>query len=194
MKPGLPAAAHPAVSDDGRLMEQIGAGSAAAFEQLYRRYRVRALRIARGVCRDESAAEDAVQDAFASIWRSRSTYRAERGGVAAWLLTAVRYRALAVARRSRRGAAELDRAAPIESCPDPDDLMEQAAGRAEAAYLHGLVGRLPRAQREVIALSYFGGLSHAEIAARLRLPAGTVKGRVRLGLQKLRGGVGALRA
>lgn len=174
---------------DEHLMARITAGSVDAFGELYDRYCVRALRLARSVCHDEARAEDAVQEAFISIWKSRASYLSQRGTVAAWLLTVVRYRALDIARRDRPHATHRASDDMLDAVPAPGDVVEQAESRAGALRVRLALARLPQAQREVIALAFYGQLSHTEIATRLGLPDGTVKGRMRLGLQKLRGDV-----
>jgi RNA polymerase sigma-70 factor (ECF subfamily) len=160
-----------------------------AFGELYDRYAPQALTVARSVCRDPGLAEEAVQDAFESIWTSRSTYREDRGPVAAWAMSVVRYRAMALAgRRRRRLAAEFAQASP-EQASAPEAVADQAGAGADSMELIAALQRIPAAQREVIALAFYGQLSHAEISAHLNLPAGTVKGRMRLGLGKLRCGL-----
>ncbi len=170
-------------------MAQVSAGDAAAFGDLYDRFRRRAYRAARSVCRNDERAEDAVQEAFLSIWRGRAGYVSERGKVEAWLLAVVRYRAIAIARRHRIHATRQDGADLIESVPAPGDVVVQTVDRDEALRLRSVIARLPEAQRQVITLAFYGQLTHAEIGTRLGLPAGTVKARMRLGLQKLRGHV-----
>jgi RNA polymerase sigma-70 factor (ECF subfamily) len=173
--------------DDALLVGEIASGSVGGLEELYRRYGPRALRVAWAVCHDEGRAEEAVQDAFSSVWRSRAAaYRSQRGTVAAWLMAVVRYRALDAERRNVKHAAHRAEETTIALLPVPGDLGEQQAARTDAAWLHSVLGRLPYLQREVIALAFYGQLTHAEIATHLELPSGTVKGRMRLGLQKLR--------
>jgi len=171
---------------DDQLMVQVKAGSSAAFGELYDRFGHRAYRVARSVCRDNHHAEDAVQDAFISIWKSRTTYEPARGTLAAWLLTTVRYSAIDVARRNGRHANRRAGVDHLDAVPTPLDVAEEASARAGARHLHSLLARLPEAQREVITLAMFGQLTHNEISDHLGLPAGTVKSRVRLGLDKLR--------
>ena len=151
-----------AAPGDEQLMTRLQAGDVDALGALYDRYGDRAYRVARSECRDDAGAEEAVQDAFASIWRSQATYRPQQGTAAAWLLTVVRHRAIALARRDEAGAP------------------------GGEGHLQDLLARLPDAQREAITLAYHGRLTHTEIAQQLRLPPGTVKGRIRLGLHKLR--------
>ncbi|MEA2310197.1 MAG: polymerase sigma-70 factor, subfamily, partial [Solirubrobacteraceae bacterium] len=150
------------------------------------RYRERSYRVSSSVCHDEGRAEDAVQEAFLSIWRNRDTYRAQQGTVAAWLLAVVRYRAIDAARRNHRHASRRADDDGLEHQPAPDDVAAQVHARADASRLGPLLARIPELQREVIALAFYGGLTHVEIAARLGLPPGTVKGRMRLGLNRLR--------
>jgi RNA polymerase sigma-70 factor (ECF subfamily) len=172
--------------DDVRLMAEVSAGSVEAFAELYDRYCDRAYGIAFSICRDEGRAQDAVQDGFLSVWKSRATYRAQQGAVAAWLLTVVRHRAIDLTRRHERHDAYRARDAELYARSAPDDVCQTAIERDDARRLQASVGLLPEVQQEVITLAFYGQLSHSEIASRLGLPAGTVKGRMRLGMRKLR--------
>ncbi len=174
-----------AALSDGQLMVEVGAGSVRAFAALYDRYSDRAYSVAMRVCRDGGHAEDAVQNAFLGIWNSRGSYREGRGPVSAWLLTIVRYRAVDIVRRNNAHASRLTPDGQHDACGVPDDVCEQIVALEEADDMRASLGRLPPAQREVIQLAFYGGLSHSEIAEQLGLPAGTVKGRMRLGLHKL---------
>lgn len=171
--------------DDELLMTGIAAGRGDALEELYDRYCVSAYRVAQSVCGDPGHAEEAVQEAFISVWRSAAAYRSQRGTASAWLLTVVRHRAIDIARRNGPHAARRANDDWLDARPAPDDIADQAAAHADAAHLRGLLARLPEAQRRAITLAFYGELSHSEIAARLGLPAGTVKSRIRLGLHKL---------
>ncbi len=175
--------------DDELLLAKIATGSADALGELYDRYGDQAYRVARSVCRDDARAEDAVQEAFISIWKSGATFRPYRGTVAAWVLTLVRYRAIDVARSHGATAARRVGDSWMDERPAPDDVAAHVIAREHATRLHGLLDRLPDAQREVITLAFYGQLSHSEIAAQLGVPTGTVKGRMRLGLEKLRAGI-----
>lgn len=167
-------------------MAGVKAGSANAFGVLYDRYHDRAFRIARAVCRDTTRAEEAVQETFFSIWRTRASYASEVGKVAPWVLTVARHRSIDVARRSGRDAAHETTDETLARFSAPGDVAEQAAAHAQTRHVLDLLAALPDAQREVITLGFYGELSHTEIAAHLDIPAGTVKGRMRLGLQRLR--------
>jgi RNA polymerase sigma-70 factor (ECF subfamily) len=142
--------------------------------------------VARAVCHDDGRAQEAVQDGFLAVWNSRANYRSQQGTVAAWLLTVVRYRAIDVARSNHRHASRRASGNQLNDRASADDPFETAAKHEDAQRLHASLATLPDAQAEVITLRYYAQLSHTEIAVRLGLPAGTVKGRMRLGLQKLR--------
>jgi RNA polymerase sigma-70 factor (ECF subfamily) len=178
-----------AATSDDEIMAAVKTGSANAFEVLYDRYRERAYRIARAVCRDDGRAEEAVQETFTSIWKTRASYHSHVGAVAPWVLTVARYRAIDIARRNGRDVAHQTTDAFLQAVSAPGDVAQQAAARAQTRQVLGLLAELPDAQREVIALAFYCELSHTEIAARLDLPPGTVKGRMRLGLQRLRADV-----
>lgn len=178
---GAPAA------DDEQLIARIASGNPDALGDLYDRYCDRAYRVARAICRDVGRAEDAVQEAFLSIWKSSATYQPQRGSVAAWVLALVRHRAIDVARSHRVVAAHRAGGEWVDERRAPDgDVADRVVAVDDAAHLHGMLDRLPHAQREVIALAFYGELSHTEIAGQLGIPTGTVKGRMRLGLEKLR--------
>ena len=171
---------------DAEVMEEIVAGSAGAFEELYDRYSARAFRIARSVCRDYGAAEDAVQEAFVSIFKHRSSYQSQRGTVAAWVLMVALSRAIDVSRVRARHATRRASDDALAALPEPADVMEQAGARIDATPVRIALAALPEEQREAITLAYYGELTHTEIAEHLGIPFGTVKGRIRLGLNKLR--------
>jgi RNA polymerase sigma-70 factor (ECF subfamily) len=178
----------PAITDD-QVMAGVKAGSANAFGVLYDRYQERAYRIARSVCRDNAHAEEAVQETFTSIWKTRASYHSQIGKVAPWVLTVARYRAIDIARRNGRDAAHQISDDTLRAFSAPGDVPQQAAAHAQTRDVLSLLAELPDAQREVITLAFYGELSHTEIAAHLNLPPGTVKGRMRLGLQRLRANI-----
>lgn len=167
-------------------MAEVSAGSVESFGDLYDRYCDRAYHVAWAVCRDDGRAQEAVQDGFLAVWKSRTSFHSQRGTVAAWLLTMVRHRAIDLARRNGKHAARRAGDYQLDWLPASDDPVETAVKGDDAKRLQEALARLPDAQAEVIALAYYGQLSHTEIAAQLGLPPGTVKGRMRLGLQKLR--------
>lgn len=159
---------------------------ARAFELLYDRYAARALRVGWSVTGERELAEEAVQEAFASIWRHADRYDPEFGSFRAWALSMVRYRAIDIMRKRRWDAAEASFEEELMSLPDEQADTEAAvAQRLETVRIRRHLAQLPLPQRELVVLAYFGGLSHNELAARLSLPLGTVKGRIRLALAKL---------
>ena len=172
---------------DKALMLRIRDDDSEAFGELYDRYARLALRVAGSVCRDPGHAEEAVQEGFLSIWRARARYRPESGSVKGWALSVVRNRAIDAVRREaaagRVPVADLDSSLVESGAPSPPDAV---VARSEAHALRASVARLPDTQSEVITLAFFGGLTHSEIAEQLSLPPGTVKGRMRLGMHKLR--------
>ena len=173
-------------ASDAALMDRVSVGNVEAFTTLYDRYCHRAYRVALSVCRDDSRAQDAVQDAFLSLWNNRASYHPQRGTVAAWLLTVVRYRAIDLARSNGRHEDRRAGDDQLEHHAGPDDIPQEIINRADADRLHASLALLPVLQEQVITLAFYGQLSHTEIAIQLDLPPGTVKGRMRLGLKKLR--------
>jgi len=175
----------PLLSDED-LMRRVKAEDADAFGELYDRYSSRAFGLAVVICNSSERAEEAVQDAFVSLWRTRARYDQDRGGIQNWIFALVRNRSIDIYHANRRGdglrasEAHLDRIAMIGSVED------DAVTRDEGERVRDTLHQMPALQREVIALAYFGGLSHSEIAQHLDVPLGTVKGRMRLGLQKAR--------
>lgn len=183
------AVADQTVINDDQVMVGVKAGSIDAFGVLYDRYHDRAYRIARSVCRDEGRAQEAVQETFISIWRTRCNYE-DRGAVAPWLMTVARNRAIDIARANEPHARHRATADWLEAIPAPDAVADSVMADDQAHHLFRLLAELPDTQRDVITLAFHGQLTHREIAARLDLPLGTVKGRMRLGMNRLRGALG----
>jgi RNA polymerase sigma-70 factor, ECF subfamily len=174
---------------DEELMPLIGEKDPEAFEVFYDRHGGVAYSLAYRIVGDRAAAEEVTQEAFISVWRSGARFDATRGSVRSWLLSVVRNRAIDFL-RSKAGKApklDFDDEAVLEQRPAAEMTEEEALRRETASELRGALGKLPGEQSKVIELAYFGGFSHSEIAAILGLPMGTVKGRMRLGLEKIRG-------
>ena len=174
---------------DEELMPLVGRKDPEAFEVLYDRHGGAAYSLAYRIVGERAAAEEVTQEAFISVWRSGARFDATRGSVRSWLLSVVRNRAIDFL-RSKAGKApklDFDDEAILEQRQAPEMTEEEALRRETASELRGALGRLPGEQSKVIELAYFGGFSHSEIAAILSLPMGTVKGRMRLGLEKIRG-------
>jgi RNA polymerase sigma-70 factor (ECF subfamily) len=174
---------------DEELMPLVGEKDPEAFEVFYDRHGGAAYSLAYRIVGDRTSAEDVTQEAFLSIWRSGARYDRARGSVRAWTLGIVRNRAIDTLRRQAAGRAPkltFDDEAALEQRPSSDLTDEQALQRDEAQRLRGALSELPGEQSKVIELAYFGGFSHSEIAEMLSMPLGTVKGRMRLGIEKIR--------
>ncbi len=174
---------------DEELMPLVGRKDPEAFEVLYDRHGGAAYSLAYRIVGDRAAAEEVTQEAFISVWRSGARFDAARGSVRSWLLSVVRNRAIDFLRSRAAKAPKLDfdDESALEQRPAEERTEEEALRRETAAELRGALGKLPDPQAKVIELAYFGGFSHSEIARILGLPMGTVKGRMRLGLEKIRG-------
>jgi RNA polymerase sigma-70 factor (ECF subfamily) len=173
---------------DEDLMLLVGEKDPEAFAVFYDRHGGAAYSLAYRIVGDRSGAEDVTQEAFLSIWRSGARYDRARGSVRSWTLGIVRNRAIDALRRHTGRAPKLDfdDDAALEQRPSPDLTDEQALQRESARQLRGALSELPSEQSRVIELAYFGGFSHSEIAEMLNMPLGTVKGRMRLGIEKIR--------
>jgi RNA polymerase sigma-70 factor, ECF subfamily len=172
---------------DEDLMRLVRGGDARAFEIVYDRHGTAAFSLAYRMVGTRTGAEDVVQEALLSVWRSGARYDATRGSVRTWILGIVHNRAIDALRRSsvhdRRRAGDEGVEERFEAA-DRTDI--EVVRQDEAREVRAAVRSLPDEQQRVIELAYYGGFSHTEIAAMLDEPVGTVKGRMRLGLDKLR--------
>ena len=168
---------------DADLVAMLAAGDAATLSVVYDRFGSRAYGLALRILADPSLAQDAVQDAFLSVWRRRAAYRPDRGRFAAWLLAIVHHRAVDLVRRRRMDVPTDD--VNTASLRSPDAAVE-ALARIEASNVRDALTLLPVHQRQALLLAYFGGLTQVELAAVIGVPLGTAKSRVRLGLLALR--------
>lgn len=173
---------------DETLMARVQDDDSAAFVELYVRHADHALQIASAILAEHGGVEDAVQDGFLSIWRSRSEYRPRLGTFEAWSMRIVHNRAVDSTRlvRIRPPVQPESLGDDADQDGDEDSTFNDAVAASEHARLFEALRRLPIRQTEVILLAYYGDLSLSEIAARLEIPPGTAKGRLRLGLEKLR--------
>ena len=165
----LPSSGVPEETSDAQseaeLMRQVAAGEIGGLETLYDRYHAAAYALALRITTEAGLAEDVVQDSFLGLWRNAGRYVEDKGSVKSWLLAIVRHRAIDSMRRRRNGVV---------------------IGRLDAEQVRIALVKLPEAQREVIELAYFDGLTQREIATRTGAPLGTVKSRMRLGLVTLK--------
>jgi RNA polymerase sigma-70 factor (ECF subfamily) len=176
---------------DEDLMALVQDGEARAFEVIFDRHSSAAFSLAYRMCGRRAMAEDVVQEAFMSLWRSGARYDRRRGSVRNWVLGVVHNRAIDA---FRRGLVRDSRNVSDEGIADRLQASEQTdvevARREEVREVRLALDELPPEQRQVIELAYFGGFTHVQIADMLDLPAGTVKGRMRLGLTKMRMALG----
>jgi len=180
---------------DEELMELVAGADADAFEVILERHADAAFSLAYRMCGRRSLAEDVAQESFLSLWRSATRFDRARGSVRTWTLGIVHNRAIDALRRSsvhdRRRAGDDAIERELEA-PERTDV--QAMSNAASEEIRVALDELPTEQRHVIELAYFGGFTHTEIASMLDTPIGTVKGRMRLGLEKLRGHLGGWQA
>lgn len=172
--------------DDAGLMERIARQDQESLLVLYERYGGQVYGLVLKILRDPGLAEEATQDTFLKVWHRGSTWDPGRGRLASWLLAVARHTAIDRLRREQRQAAVV--AAVLEQAEglQPDNPIMGDTSWHDAQLLRSLLRQLPREQAQVIELAFFHGFTHSELAELLDWPLGTVKTRIRLGLQRLR--------
>lgn len=166
---------------------RLVSGDVAAFDEIFKLHYRAAVAVARRYVRDRLAAEDIAQESFLALWRNRCSYRQERGSVRTWLITITHHRAIDATRRAR--ARPQNAAVPLEDAHSggaTDAIADEAERRELRRVVRAAIASLPFDQRQVLGLSAYGGLTQREIALRTGAPLGTVKGRSRLAISKLR--------
>ncbi|HEX2414672.1 MAG TPA: sigma-70 family RNA polymerase sigma factor [Thermoleophilaceae bacterium] len=172
---------------DEEVMQLVQDGNPRAFELLYDRHGSAAFSLSYRMVGNRVTAEDITQEAFLSIWRSRLRYDQARGSVRTWVLGIVHNRAVDALRRNVVHDRRRETMEGIEERHEARERTDvEAARREEARSIRTALDTLPDEQRRTIELAYFGGFSHSQIAELLEEPIGTVKGRMRLGLDKMR--------
>jgi RNA polymerase sigma-70 factor (ECF subfamily) len=168
---------------DEALVALAARSEQSALAELYDRYGRAAYGLALRVLRDSALAEDAVQDAFLSVWRTAPRFVPERGAASTWILTLVHRRAVDVVRREQRRRAD-----PLDRLPEPGGgaADEEAWVRLQRERVQAALKQLPDQQREALELAYYGGFTQSELAERLGQPIGTIKSRMFTGLARLR--------
>ena len=173
-----------AVLGEQRLLERVAAGDVAAFGKLYDRYAPKVFGLLLRMVRRRSDAEDLLQETFSKVWRDAPRYCPERGRPWVWVGLIARSKALDHLRKiARRGAEGEVREG---DAVDPHDASEQLLDRESGELVRGALSRLPNEQGELIRLAFYGGMSHADIAASTGVPIGTVKTRIRLGMRRMK--------
>ena len=167
-------------------MHRITQGDQGALSELYQRYGLLVHSLALRILQKRELAEEITQDTFLNVWNHPETWSADGGRLSSWLLTVTRYKAIDWIRREQRRpdlqAGPLhEEQVQAEPSAQPDDPAAE-----DGRLIRSLLSQLPVEQACVIELAFFQGMTHSEMAERLNLPLGTVKTRVRLGLQKLR--------
>lgn len=170
---------------DKQMAAQLQRGESTAIESLYDRYGRLAYGLAFRILNERGAAEDVVQDAFVSVWRNAAGFDTSRGSLRNWLLSIVRNRAIDRLRGGARVRSELqlESVAPVA---EVSDVWQAVASDLERKQIQEGFRELPDAQRKTLELAYFAGYTHVEIASRMQVPLGTVKSRMRIGLEKMR--------
>ena len=168
---------------DEALVALMARSEQSALAELYDRYGRIAYGLSLRVLRDESLAEDAVQEGFLAVWRTAARFMPERGKASTWILTLVHRRAVDVVRREERRRADTLEYAPEQG---GGDVHEDAWLRLQRERVQAALKQLPDQQREAIELAYYGGFSQSELAERLGQPIGTIKSRMFAGLARLR--------
>jgi RNA polymerase sigma-70 factor (ECF subfamily) len=171
---------------DEELISLAGQGEAQAFAVLYDRHSRAAYSLAYRMMGEKQAAEDLVQDGFLKVWRGAESYRVERGSVRTWILSIVHNRGIDQLRSTasrRRTQEKVEASAPVSQ---PSEAFAETLRNSQREQVREALGTLPQEQLKILELAYFSGYTHVEIAELLGLPLGTVKGRMRLGLKKIR--------
>ena len=175
-----------AADSDEALIERLAAtADEAALSDLYDRYQAMMYGLAMRITGDAALAQDAVQEAFVGVWRNAGRYSAGRASVRTWIMSITHHRAIDVVRRRKPTTTLPDTETADEALRAPDVWPEVSRG-IDAAAVRVAIDGLPEIQRQAIELAYFEGLTQVEIAERTGAPLGTVKSRVRLGLQTMR--------
>ncbi len=158
-----------------------------ALAELYDRYSRLVFSLALQMLRDRAASEEIVQEVFTKVWRAAHDYAPDRGRFSSWLISITRHQCIDELRRCRvRPTTESVDEAPYLELAGDDDPAEDAAQSLECARVRQALAQLPEEQRRMIELAFLEGLTHQEIAAHCSIPLGTVKTRIRLGMEKLK--------
>lgn len=174
------------VDSDQDLAAALSAGHVQALAELYDRYGQLAYSVALRILGDPGRAEDVVQDAFLKLWHGANRFDSRRGSLRTWVITAVRNRSIDYLRgRSAHERQEREIPLDAEARGAGSDPWREVATSMEREMIREALASLPAEQRQAVELAYFSGYSHREIAEMIRVPLSTVKGRMRLALEKM---------
>jgi len=176
---------------DEELIPLVNNDEPEAFATLYERHSRAAFSLAYRMMGERQAAEDLTQEAFIKVWRRASSYRAQKASVRTWILSIVHNRGIDQLRSHasrRRTQDKIEAAAPTS---EPSEAFAQTWRNTQAEQVREALSTLPKEQLKILELAYFSGYTHVEIAELVGLPLGTVKGRMRLGLKKMKGYFGS---
>jgi RNA polymerase sigma-70 factor, ECF subfamily len=175
----------PAQARLAQLLSRSALGDRAAFADLYRATASKLFAVSLRIVRERPLAEEALQDSFVNIWNHASDYAQAKSAPTTWMTAIVRNRSLDIVRRSRE-EPDVDEALTANLIDESAAPARDAQARAEAHTLERCLEKLDAEQRQTIALAFYHGLTHSELAAHLRRPLGTVKTHIRRGLARLR--------
>jgi RNA polymerase sigma-70 factor, ECF subfamily len=171
---------------DEDLMSLLEGGDAEAFAALYDRHSRAAYSLSYRMMGDRQAAEDLTQDAFLKVWRSSGGYRSDRGSVRTWILSIVHNRGIDQLRSLASHRRTQDRVEQSAPRSQPSEAFAETWRNRQREQIREALDTLPAEQLKILELAYFSGYTHVEISTLLDIPLGTVKGRMRLGLKKIR--------
>jgi RNA polymerase sigma-70 factor, ECF subfamily len=177
---------HYHILADEDLISLVEAADAEAFATLYDRHSRAAFSLAYRMMGERQASEDLMQDAFLKVWRSAKSYRADRGSVRTWILSIVHNRGIDQIRSQASRRRTQDRIEASAPRSQPSEAFAETLRNSQRDQVREALDTLPPEQLKILELAYFSGYTHVEISDLLRLPLGTVKGRMRLGLKKIR--------
>ncbi len=176
---------YPLLADEN-LISLAGDGDAQAFAVLYDRHSRAAYSLAYRMMNGRQAAEDLAQDAFLKVWRAAPSYRADRGGVRTWVLSIVHNRGIDQLRSHASRRRTQDKVEASAARSQPSEAFAETWCNSQREQVREALNTLPQEQLKILELAYFSGYTHVGISELLDLPLGTVKGRMRLGLRKLK--------
>lgn len=171
---------------DEELISLVERKDSQAFAVLYDRHSRVAFSLAYRLMGERQAAEDLVQEVYLRVWRSTGSYRAERGSVRTWILSIVHHRGVDLLRSSSSRRRTQDKVESSAETTQPSEAFSEAWRNSQRDQVRQALNTLPAEQLKILELAYFSGYTHVEISELLDLPLGTVKGRMRLGMKKIK--------